>query len=37
MCQEAPLEDPRIQTLCGAILSSQRAEIDQMHALLAEE
>lgn len=37
MCREAPVEDPRIKNLCGAILTSQQAEIDQMHALLEEK
>lgn len=36
MCREAPIKDPRIQQLCQGILSSQQAEIDQMHALLEE-
>jgi len=34
MCQEAPLADPAIKDLCGRILSSQRAEIAEMEALL---
>jgi uncharacterized protein (DUF305 family) len=37
MCREAPIEDPRIQTLCGAILTSQQTEVDQMHDLLEEK
>lgn len=36
MCTEASLDDPRIKELCTAIIASQRAEIDQMKALLAE-
>jgi uncharacterized protein (DUF305 family) len=34
MCEEARLSDPEIQTLCGTIIASQRAEIDQMRAKL---
>jgi uncharacterized protein (DUF305 family) len=36
MCEEAPIRDPEITELCGAIVSSQRSEIDQMRAKLAE-
>lgn len=36
MCEEANVQDQRIQKLCMGILSSQRAEIDQMRTLLAE-
>ena len=36
MCREAALTDPRIVTLCDGIEAGQRAEIDQMKALLAE-
>jgi uncharacterized protein (DUF305 family) len=36
MCQEAPIRDPEIKRLCGAIISSQQSEIDQMKAKLAE-
>ncbi len=36
MCQEAPIRDPEIKELCGAIVSSQQSEIDQMKAKLAE-
>ena len=36
MCQEASIRDPRIKELCGAIVSSQQSEIDQMKAKLAE-
>ena len=34
MCREATIQDPEIRTLCGAIISSQQQEIDQMNALL---
>ena len=36
MCEEAPIRDPKIKELCGAIVSSQQSEIDQMKAKLAE-
>jgi uncharacterized protein (DUF305 family) len=36
MCQEAVIRDPEITRLCGAIVSSQQSEIDQMKAKLAE-
>jgi uncharacterized protein (DUF305 family) len=36
MCQEAPIRDPEIKRLCGAIISSQQSEIDQMKAKLAD-
>jgi uncharacterized protein (DUF305 family) len=36
MCQEARIRDPEIRDLCGAIVSSQQSEIDQMKAKLAE-
>jgi uncharacterized protein (DUF305 family) len=36
MCEEAPMRDPEIKQLCGAIVSSQQAEIDQMKAKLKE-
>jgi DUF305 family protein family protein len=36
MCREANIQDRRIQELCKAIISSQRAEIDQMTKLLNE-
>ena len=36
MCENAPLRDPEIQTLCEGIISNQQAEIDQMKAKLAE-
>lgn len=34
MCEQASITDPEIQQLCGAILSSQQSEIDQMKAIL---
>lgn len=34
MCEEAPIQDERIRTLCGEIISSQRREISRMQALL---
>jgi hypothetical protein len=34
MCEQAPIRDPEIRTLCRAIISSQQAEIDQMRAKL---
>ena len=36
MCEKAPVQDPEIKQLCGAIVSSQQSEIDQMKAKLAE-
>ena len=36
MCERAPIQDPDIKQLCEAIISNQRAEIDQMKAKLAE-
>ncbi len=36
MCEEAPIRDVEIRQLCEAIVSSQRSEIDQMKAKLAE-
>jgi uncharacterized protein (DUF305 family) len=36
MCEEAPIREPEIKQLCGAIVSSQQAEIDQMKAKLKE-
>jgi hypothetical protein len=36
MCQEAAIRDPRIEKLCGAIVSSQQSEIDQMKVMLSE-
>jgi uncharacterized protein (DUF305 family) len=37
MCREAPVSDPEIVALCGRIERSQRAEIDEMKAILARE
>lgn len=34
MCQNATITDPEILKLCGAIVSSQQREIDQMNAVL---
>jgi uncharacterized protein (DUF305 family) len=34
MCKEAPVRDPEIKELCGAIVSNQQSEIDQMKAIL---
>lgn len=34
MCREARVRDPEIQALCDQIIRSQRAEIDQMEAML---
>jgi uncharacterized protein (DUF305 family) len=36
MCEEASITDPRIRQLCEEIISSQKAEIDQMKSLLKE-
>ena len=36
MCEQAPIQDPDIKTLCQTIISSQQAEIDQMKAKLVE-
>ena len=36
MCGEAPIEDAVIRDLCKSIIASQREEIAQMKALLAE-
>jgi uncharacterized protein (DUF305 family) len=36
MCEEASLEDRRIQELCKAIIAGQRAEIEQMRTILQE-
>lgn len=35
-CEKASIRDPEIKKLCVAIVSSQRSEIDQMKAKLAE-
>jgi dipeptide/tripeptide permease len=34
MCEQAPIDDPEIEELCGTITSSQQTEIDQMKAIL---
>ena len=34
MCEEAPISDPEIRTLCRSIISSQQSEINQMRAKL---
>lgn len=34
MCEESPIQDAEIKRLCGAIIASQQAEIDQMKAKL---
>ena len=34
MCQQAKISDPEIQQLCREIIVSQKAEIDQMKAIL---
>ena len=34
MCQQASITDPEIKEICGAIVSSQQSEIDQMKAIL---
>jgi hypothetical protein len=36
MCENATLEDRRLKDLCAHIIAGQRAEIDQMRALLGE-
>jgi uncharacterized protein (DUF305 family) len=36
MCKKAPVRAPEIQQLCGAIVSSQQREIDQMKAKLRQ-
>jgi uncharacterized protein (DUF305 family) len=35
MCEEAPIVDSEIKTLCEKIKSSQQSEIDQMKAILS--
>ena len=37
MCNEASISGPEIKRLCQNILSSQKAEIDQMKAMLGEK
>jgi len=34
MCTQAPIEDPEVLDLCGQIIASQQAEIDQMKQIL---
>jgi uncharacterized protein (DUF305 family) len=34
MCEESSIQDPEVQELCGTIIASQQAEIDQMEAIL---
>ena len=34
MCERAAISDPEIEQLCGEIIASQKAEIDQMKAML---
>ena len=34
MCEQSPLQDAEIKDLCGRIISSQQAEIDQMKGIL---
>jgi uncharacterized protein (DUF305 family) len=36
MCEQASIIDPEIKELCGTIIASQQAEIDQMKAKLNE-
>lgn len=36
MCEESPIQDSEIRTLCKSIMSGQQAEIDQMKAKLRE-
>lgn len=35
MCNEAKLADPELKTLCANIVAGQRAEVDQLKAILA--
>ena len=37
MCSKASISDPEIKSLCGEIIRSQRAEINQMEAILARK
>lgn len=37
MCEQGSLREPEIEKLCSTIVSSQRAEIDLMKALLQKE
>jgi uncharacterized protein (DUF305 family) len=34
MCEQSPIHDAEIRTLCKSIISSQQAEIDQMKAVM---
>lgn len=34
MCEQSPIEDPEIATLCRTIIASQQQEIHQMRAKL---
>lgn len=34
MCEQAPIQDSEIRTLCDSIITSQQAEIDQMKAIM---
>ena len=36
MCEQASIQDTEVKALCGNIISSQQAEIDQMKAKLSE-
>jgi len=36
MCEQAPIQDPEIKTLCRNIIKGQQAEIDQMKAKLRQ-
>lgn len=37
MCEQAKLRDPRIKSLCGNIIESQRREIDEMKGMLKRQ
>lgn len=37
MCEEAKLSDPEVQQLCREIIASQKAEIEQMKAMLKQK
>ena len=37
MCEQASIKDPELVKLCDGIIKSQRAEIDQMTAILARK
>ena len=37
MCNEAPITDSEIKTLCKQIIRGQRSEIDQMKAILTRK